>query len=114
MNTLVIGLGVVSLFYALQTTAVALLAGPWWALAYALSLVPSATWDLRYDDRVRRMRQRMRTYLRFRRAPELRAHLLGELAWLRDEAASLERECHASADPDATPGSSAEPLAGRV
>jgi 1-acyl-sn-glycerol-3-phosphate acyltransferase len=93
MNTLVIGLGVVLLFYALQTTAVALAFGGWWALAYALTLVPSATWDFRYSDRTRRASQRVRTYLRFRRTPELRLRLLGELAWLREEAAAIERAC---------------------
>jgi hypothetical protein len=47
---------------------------------------------------MRRAGQRTRTYLRFRRAPELHARLLGELAWLRDEAAAIERACVVPAD----------------
>lgn len=91
MRTVVLGLVFVLGFYALQTTAVTLVAGGWWALAYALTLVPSAGHDLRYGDRTRRARARMRAYIRFRRDPILQAALLDECAWLRQEAGALEQ-----------------------
>ena len=91
MHTLVVGLAAVVLFYALQTTLVGMVAGPLPALAYLLTLVPSADWDFRLRDRHRRALARVRTYLRFRRDPALRARLLEEMAWLRGEAAEIER-----------------------
>lgn len=91
MRTVVLGLALVLGFYALQTTAVALFAGVWWALAYALTLVPSAGHDLRYGDRTRRARARMRAYFRFRREPTWHADLRHECAWLRQEAGALEQ-----------------------
>jgi len=91
MHTVVIGLVSVLPFYAVQTTVVGLMAGPWWALAYLASLVPSADWDFRYQDRRRRAVRRMRTFLRLRRAPAVRASLAQDAAWLREEATSLER-----------------------
>jgi len=91
MHTLVVGLVAVLLFYAVQTALVGVLAGPLPALAYLLTLVPSADWDFRLRDRHRRAVARVRTYLRFRRDPALRARLLGEMAWLRGEAAEIER-----------------------
>jgi len=68
-----------------------MLAGRWWGLIYALTLVPSAGHDLRYGDRTRRARARMRAYRRFRRAPHWHAELLAECAWLRTEAGVLEQ-----------------------
>jgi hypothetical protein len=91
MHTLVVGLVAVVLFYALQTTLVGLIAGPLPALAYLLTLVPSADWDFRLRDRHRRAMARVRTYLRFRRDPALRARFLEEVAWLRGEAVEIER-----------------------
>lgn len=91
MRTVVLGLVLVCGFYALQTTAVAMFAGGWWALGYALTLVPSAGHDLRYGDRTRRARARMRAYFRFRRDPIWHAELQDECAWLRTEAGTLEQ-----------------------
>ena len=91
MHTVVIGLVSVLFFYALQTTAVGMIAGPWWALAYLASLVPSADWDFRYRDRRRRAVRRMQTFVRLRRAPAVRARLGQDAAWLREEATALER-----------------------
>jgi 1-acyl-sn-glycerol-3-phosphate acyltransferase len=90
MRSVVLGLGVVLGFYVVQASVVAALAGPWWAAAYTLTLVPSAGHDLRYGDRTRRARTRMRAYFRFRREPALQAALLAEAAWLRSEAGALE------------------------
>jgi hypothetical protein len=91
MHTLVVGLVAVVLFYALQTAIVGMVAGPLPAVAYLLTLVPSANWDFRLRDRHRRAMARVRTYLLFRRDPALRARLLEEMAWLRGEAAEIER-----------------------
>ena len=105
-HTVVAGVGLVLLFYALQTALVGWLAGwPWWLL-YLVSLPLSATWDLRFQDRMDRARRRIRTYLLFRRDSALRARLLGEVAWLREESAALERiaaEAGATRAPHAAP-----------
>jgi glycerol-3-phosphate O-acyltransferase / dihydroxyacetone phosphate acyltransferase len=90
-HTIVSGIVLVLLFYGLQTGLVAWLAGwPWWLL-YLISLPISATWDLRYQDRMDRAKQRMRAYLLLRREPGLQERLLDEVAWLREESAALER-----------------------
>jgi hypothetical protein len=66
-------------------------AGPWWGLAFLLTLVPSASSDLRYGDRTRRARARARAYVRFRREPALQQSLLAEADGIRQEAGQLER-----------------------
>ena len=92
MHTIVAGLVAVPLFYAAQTAVVWLAAGPWWALLYLASLIPSAGWDLRYQDRRRRALRRVHAYRLLRADRPLRDRLCGEAAWLRDEAVSLERQ----------------------
>jgi len=77
-------------FYALQTSAVAALAGGGWAALYALTLIPSAGADLRSGDRWRRARARARAYWRFRREPALQSELVAEATWLREEAGRIE------------------------
>ena len=72
MRTFIVGLVLVLMSYVVLTSAVALIFGPWWALAFLVSLVPSASSDLRYGDRVRRVFARARAFRRFRREPELR------------------------------------------
>jgi 1-acyl-sn-glycerol-3-phosphate acyltransferase len=89
MRTIVGGLVLVLTFYAAQTAVVGWTLGWVVAVAYAVSLPLSATWDLRYADRLRRAAARIRTYLRFRRDPGLHERLLQELTWLRAEAVSL-------------------------
>lgn len=91
MNTLVAGLVLVLGAYAVQTAAVAWWLGGWWALVFLLSLVPSASSDLRYGDRTRRARARMRAYFTFRRDPALQQRLLVEADALRRSAGELER-----------------------
>lgn len=94
MRSVIFGLVLVLGFYAVQTGLVAWLAGTWWALAYALSLVPSASSDFRFGDRTRRARERMRAYFRFRRDTALQRTLRAEAEWLRDEALALEHALH--------------------
>ncbi|MEP6833476.1 MAG: lysophospholipid acyltransferase family protein [Gemmatimonas sp.] len=90
MNTIVIGLGLVLASYALQTAFVWAIVGAKWAIVFLATLIPSASSDLRYGDRVERRTQRMRTYLRFRDQPALREELLAEADWLRRQAGVIE------------------------
>ncbi|MEO7359370.1 MAG: hypothetical protein ABI120_03515, partial [Gemmatimonadaceae bacterium] len=87
---IVIGLGLVLASYAVQTALVWWLVGAKWAIVFLATLVPSASSDLRYGDRVERRTQRMRTYLRFREQPALRDALLAEADWLRQRAGAIE------------------------
>ncbi len=89
MNTVVLGLLLVPLFYLLQTGLIWRVAGRWWALLYAAALVPSASWDLRYTERVRRLLMRARAWRHFRENPALQHRLHSELAALRIEAAGI-------------------------
>lgn len=89
MHTIVWGLALVLAAYAVQTAAVGWFCGGWCALIYLLSLPPSASWDLRYRDRLTRALDRMRSYLGFRRDPALQAGLATELASLRSEATEI-------------------------
>jgi glycerol-3-phosphate O-acyltransferase / dihydroxyacetone phosphate acyltransferase len=89
MNTIVLGLLLVPLFYVGQTALVWRFVGPWWALLYAVSLIPSASWDIRYRERLRQMRRRATAWRHFREDPGLQAKLRDELFSLRDEAAGI-------------------------
>lgn len=94
MKTIIIGLVLVLLSYAIQTTVVGLLFGFWWALLFLMTLVPSASSEMRYGDRSRRRAERMRAYLLFRRHPALRNELLAEADWLRKQAGAIEQQLH--------------------
>ena len=91
MRTFIFGLVLVLSAYVALTTAVALVVGPWWALVFLATLIPSASSDLRYSDRMKRSRARARAYGRFRRDLSLQQRLLAEADWLRSEAGALER-----------------------
>lgn len=91
MNTIVLGLVLVPLFYLLQTAAVWWLAGPFWAVIYAFLLIPTASWDLVYMERLRQLRRRVRAWRHFREDPGLQQKIRSELFALRDEAAQIER-----------------------
>jgi glycerol-3-phosphate O-acyltransferase/dihydroxyacetone phosphate acyltransferase len=90
MHTIVAGLVLVLAFYVVQTSAVGWAFGWLVAVGYAVSLPLSATWDLRYADRMRRAMARIRTYLRLRRETGLQQSLMTELVWLREEAIALD------------------------
>ena len=92
MHTIVLGVILIPVFYAAQAAFVWRLAGPWWAAIYAMSLIPSASWDLRYTERLRQMRQRAMAWRYFREDPALQEKLRSELFSLRDEAASIASE----------------------
>lgn len=91
MRTFIFGLVLVLSAYVALTTAVAIAVGPWWALVFLATLIPSASSDLRYSDRMKRSRARARAYGRFRRDLSLQQRLLAEADWLRAEAGALER-----------------------
>jgi len=79
-----------------QGALVGALAGWWWAALYLLLLPLTATWDLRWRDRARRARQRMRAYFLFRREPALRAELLSAVGAVRAEAEAIEGQVSAA------------------
>ncbi len=89
MHTIVLGAIVIPVFYAVQTGAVWRYAGPWWALVYIASLIPSASWDIRYTERLRQLRRRAMAWRHFREDPGLQSKLHQELSSLRREAASI-------------------------
>jgi hypothetical protein len=91
MHIVVLGVFFVLAAYAAQTALVWHLFGARWALPYLISLPLAATWDHRFQDRMRRAAQRMRTYFQFRADPALQPRLAAEIAWLRGEALALER-----------------------
>jgi hypothetical protein len=89
MHTIVLGAIVIPVFYAVQTGVVWRYAGPWWALVYIASLIPSASWDIRYTERLRQLRRRAMAWRHFREDPGLQSKLHQELSSLRREAASI-------------------------
>jgi glycerol-3-phosphate O-acyltransferase/dihydroxyacetone phosphate acyltransferase len=91
MRTILAGLALVLLFYAAAAMLVSRLADPVAAAAYLVSLPIAADVDLRFRERMRRARQRMRAYLRLRRKPELRERLCVEHTWLTTEIGELAR-----------------------
>lgn len=91
MNTLVFGVVFVLATYAVETAIVDWFFGGWWALAFFLTLVPSASSDLRYGDRTRRARQRASAFRQFRANATLQRELLSEADGIRADAAALER-----------------------
>jgi hypothetical protein len=97
MHTLVTGLALVLLFYALQSALVWALAGAGWAAVYLVSLPLAARWDFRFRERMRRAAVRVRSYLRFRREPALQATLVAEARALGAEALALDEALGAGA-----------------
>ena len=91
MRTILAGLVLVLLFYGMGTALVARLGGSSAAAAYLISLPLAADVDLRFAERMRRARRRMRAYVRLRRDPQLRAWLAAEHAWLTSEITALVR-----------------------
>ena len=90
MHTIVAGLATVLVAYLLQGAIVWRLAGPWWALAYVVTLPVSAAWDFRFRDYIARARARVHAYRTLRADPALRERLREEVRWLREEAIAIE------------------------
>ena len=89
MRTIVAGTAFVMMVYMLQGAAVALLVGPWWGLAYVLSLPIAADVNLRFRERLHRAVRRARAYLLFRARPEVQQELERTTRSLRSEALAL-------------------------
>lgn len=90
MHTLVAGLVLVLAFYMLVALFIGTHHGVWWALAYLVSLPPSASVDFWLADRLRRARRRAVAYFTLRRDPALRASLRADASELRAEARRLD------------------------
>lgn len=90
-RTFILGLVLVLATYGALGTLVGVVAGPWWALGFLATLVPSASADLRYSDRLQRVVARARAYRRLRARPALHAVLRDDADWLQAEAGALER-----------------------
>jgi hypothetical protein len=89
MNTILLGLALVPMAYGIQTFIVWRLAGPWWSALYLASLIPSASWNLVYTERLTQLRRRVLAWRHFRQDPGLQEKLRSELFALRDEAAGI-------------------------
>lgn len=91
MRTILIGIALVLVFYAIQGGAVWTLFGARWAVAYWVSLPITADLNFHLRARLVRVVRRARAYLRFRRDPGLRASLTTELQAIRAEALDVEQ-----------------------
>jgi glycerol-3-phosphate O-acyltransferase/dihydroxyacetone phosphate acyltransferase len=91
MRTIVAGTALVLMVYMVQGALVGLIFGPWWAIAYVLSLPIAADINLRFRDRLERARRRATTYLLFRARPDLQRDLEIKARALRAEALALAR-----------------------
>jgi len=90
MRTIMNGIGLALLFYALQGGVVFAVWGWLTAALYLVSLPIAADVNFYLRARLTRVVRRARAYLRFRRDAELRAKLTQELQWLREEALAVD------------------------
>jgi len=90
MRTIVATTTLVLVFYLLQGALVWHWIGAIGAALYLVSLPLAADISFALRDRLTRVRQRARAYLRFRRDPDLQRRLIDELQWLREEALALD------------------------
>lgn len=90
MRTIVLGLATVLVWYALQFALVAQWYGALVALAWLVVIFLAARVDFQFNDRMRRARERARTYLALRRDPALRDQVMAEIDELISRAAILE------------------------
>jgi len=90
MRTIVATTTLVLVFYLLQGALVWHWIGSIGAALYLVSLPLAADISFALRDRLTRVRQRARAYLRFRRDPDLQRRLIDELQWLREEALALD------------------------
>lgn len=89
MRTILAGAVFVLMIYILQGAIVTLVAGPWWGIAYVLSLPIAADINLRMQDRLHRALRRARAYLYFRGKPTVHDQLVRQAIELRAEALAL-------------------------
>jgi glycerol-3-phosphate O-acyltransferase / dihydroxyacetone phosphate acyltransferase len=91
MRTIVAGVSFVLMMYMIQGAAVTFIFGPWWGLAYVITLPIAADINLRLRERLNRAIRRARTYLLFRARPQLHEQLESQARALRAEAIDLGR-----------------------
>ena len=92
MRTIVATTTLVLVFYLLQGALVWHWIGAIGAALYLVSLPLAADISFALRDRLTRVRQRARAYLRFRRDPDLQRRLIDELQWLREEALAIDEQ----------------------
>jgi glycerol-3-phosphate O-acyltransferase / dihydroxyacetone phosphate acyltransferase len=90
MRTILLGLGMVLLWYAAQFALAARLFGALPAALWLVAIALAARIDFQLGDRLQRARERARTYLALRRDPGLRDRALAEMETLLADAVSLE------------------------
>lgn len=90
MRTIVLGLALVLLWYALQAALVGHLFGPLAAALWLVAICLSARVDFLFRDRLHRAWQRARTYLALRADPRLRDEALVEIRALVNDGLALE------------------------
>jgi 1-acyl-sn-glycerol-3-phosphate acyltransferase len=91
MRTIVIGLGLILVWYVLQAMLIGRLLGIAAAAAWLVIIFFAAQIDLRFSDRLERAWRRARTYLLLRGDSALRTMVLVEVDQLLDDALRLER-----------------------
>ena len=92
MRTVIAGAVFVLIAYAAQTAFVAALCGPLPAIAYLASLPIAADVDFWLSDRMSRAVRRARSIVALRRNPSLHQRLLNDVAELRSEVLTLDRQ----------------------
>ena len=101
MRTLVAGTAFVALTYVAQTALVGVALGLIPAAVYLVSLPLAAEVNFYLSGRLGRAARRARTFLRFRRDPELQTRLEAELSTLRAEVLAFDRMLTGEESPDA-------------
>ena len=91
MRTIVAGAAFVSLAYLAQSAAVAAIWGPAAGLCYLVSLPLAAEINFYLTSRLGRAARRARTYVRFRRDPDLQQRLSADLEALREDLTAFDR-----------------------
>jgi hypothetical protein len=91
MLTIVLGTGLVLVWYALQAALVAHWFGAVAALLWVVTIFIAAQVDLLFSDRLDRARRRARTYLALRGNEVLQASVVAEIDGLMAEAVILEQ-----------------------
>jgi glycerol-3-phosphate O-acyltransferase/dihydroxyacetone phosphate acyltransferase len=104
MRTIVFGLGLVLVWYLVQTWAVAHFAGPLAAALWLAAIFGAARIDLAFSDRLERAGRRARTYIALRRDESFRSRVLHEIDALLADAIALERALMAQARAPLSPG----------
>jgi 1-acyl-sn-glycerol-3-phosphate acyltransferase len=92
MRTITLGLGLLPLWYLVQGLLVAHWFGALAAILWLAVIFLAARIDFLFRERLRRARDRARTYLAMRRDPALRTDALEEIDALLADALALERE----------------------